>query len=218
VKWFRLYNDVIHNPKLLMLSPGDRWYYIGLLALKQEGVLDRFTGEKLDRAIATQLRLTIVEWEEAARRLEAEELIDEEYQPIGWDDRQYTHDSSAERTRNYRNRLKNKQCDVSDRHSDVTVTGSDTDTDTDTDKRVRQKRKRFVPPTLEEVSARCQEMGYQVDPERFWNFYESQGWKVGKNPMRDWHRALAGWQSRDGNKASRKSEFLDDLTDTSWAH
>lgn len=85
-------------------------------------------------------------------------------------------------------------------------------------KRVAQKRKRFVPPTLEEVSARCQEMGYGIDADRFWNFYESQGWKVGKNPMRDWHKALAGWQSREGNKTSRKADFIDDLTDTSWAH
>lgn len=218
MKWFRLYNDVIHNPKLLMLNPGDRWYYVGLLALKQEGVLDRFSGDKLDRAIATQLRLTAAEWDEVARRLEAEELIDSEYQPIGWDDRQYTHDSSADRTRKYRNRLKTKECDAGDRHSDVTVTGSETETDTETDKRDRQKRKRFVPPTLEQVSDRCRECNYGVDPSRFWNFYESQGWKVGKNPMRDWHKALAGWQSREGNQTSRKSDFVDDLTDTSWAH
>ena len=217
MKWFRLYNDVIHNPKLLMLSPGDRWYYVGLLALKQEGVLDRFSGEKLDRAIATQLRLTAAEWEEAARRLEAEELIDSEYQPIGWDDRQYTHDSSAERTRKYRNRLKSKECDAGDRHSDVTVTGSDTDTDTETDKRRGQKRKRFVPPTLEHVSVRCRECNYRVSPDRFWNYYESQGWRVGKNPMKDWHKALASWESRQGNNTSRKTEIIDDLTDTSWA-
>jgi hypothetical protein len=84
-------------------------------------------------------------------------------------------------------------------------------------KTYRQKRKRFVPPTLEQVAERCQECNYGIDPNRFWNFYESQGWKVGKNPMRDWHKALAGWQSREGNQTSRKSDFVDDLTDTSWA-
>lgn len=84
-------------------------------------------------------------------------------------------------------------------------------------KTYRQKRKRFVPPTLEQVAERCQECNYGVDPNRFWNFYESQGWKVGKNAMRDWHKALAGWQSREGNQTSRKSNFVDDLTDTSWA-
>jgi hypothetical protein len=84
-------------------------------------------------------------------------------------------------------------------------------------KTYRQKRKRFVPPTLEQVVERCREFNYGVDPNRFWNFYESQGWKVGKNPMRDWHKALAGWQSREGNQTSRKTDFIDDLTDTSWA-
>ena len=83
------------------------------------------------------------------------------------------------------------------------------------------KRKRFTPPTEDEVRERCDEMGYTVCPARFWNYYESQGWKVGKNSMKDWHKALAGWQARDGDKAkgsTRDSDIRDDLTDTSWAH
>jgi hypothetical protein len=88
-------------------------------------------------------------------------------------------------------------------------------------KESRAKRKRFTPPTEDEVRERCFEMGYTVCPARFWNYYESQGWKVGKNSMKDWHKALAGWQARDGDKAkgsTRDSDIRDDLTDTSWAH
>ena len=92
------------------------------------------------------------------------------------------------------------------------------ETPIETPKKKGAKRKRFTPPTLEQVNQRISEMGYTLDGERFFYYYESNGWRVGKNPMKDWHQALAGWQSREGNKTSRKSDFVDDLTDTSWAH
>lgn len=63
--------------------------------------------------------------------------------------------------------------------------------------------KRFIPPTVEEVSAYCKEKGYDVDPERFVSFYASKGWKVGKNSMVDWKMAIVGWVKRD---KERKAE------------
>ena len=87
------------------------------------------------------------------------------------------------------------------------------------------KGKRFARPTLDEVKIYCAEKGYTVDPERFINHYESNGWKVGKNSMKSWQAALANWnktekQSVNRNKTnSTKSTSLhDDLTDTSWAN
>ncbi len=57
---------------------------------------------------------------------------------------------------------------------------------------------RFVPPKVEEVRSYCQENGYlAVDPERFINFYQSKGWKVGKESMKDWKAAVRNWNSRD---------------------
>ncbi len=58
-------------------------------------------------------------------------------------------------------------------------------------------RRRFRPPTMEEVQARIDEMRYGVSASRFVAYYESNGWRVGKNPMKDWKAALAGWESRD---------------------
>lgn len=60
-----------------------------------------------------------------------------------------------------------------------------------------KKSTAFHPPTLEEVKARCAEMGYSLDPVAFVSHYQSVGWKVGKNPMKDWHASLAGWESRE---------------------
>jgi len=59
------------------------------------------------------------------------------------------------------------------------------------------KKKGFQPPSLEEVKARCEALGYKVNPEAFIAHYQSVGWKVGKNPMKDWQAALAGWNARE---------------------
>lgn len=64
------------------------------------------------------------------------------------------------------------------------------------------KRKRFTPPTLEEVAGYCEERGNGIDPERFIDYYESNGWMVGKNRMKDWKAAVRTWERRDGGKPS----------------
>lgn len=58
-------------------------------------------------------------------------------------------------------------------------------------------RKRFSPPTLEELSSYISEKGYTIDPQRFMDHYESIGWKVGRNPMKDWRAAVRTWGSRE---------------------
>ena len=64
------------------------------------------------------------------------------------------------------------------------------------------KRKRFVPPTLEEVKEYCLERKNNVDPQRFINYYTSNGWMVGKNKMKDWKAAVRTWEKNgfDNNK------------------
>ena len=71
--------------------------------------------------------------------------------------------------------------------------------------KTRNKREPFRPPTIEEVAAYCSEMHYTINPETFVSYYESNGWKVGKNPMKDWKSAVRGWQARDkDHKAESK--------------
>ena len=62
------------------------------------------------------------------------------------------------------------------------------------------RAKRFTPPTLEEVIAYCSERGNAVDPERFIDYYESNGWKVGKNKMKDWKAAIRTWEKSEKPK------------------
>ena len=55
---------------------------------------------------------------------------------------------------------------------------------------------RFTKPTLEEIIAYCEEQGNNVDPQAFYDFYESKGWKVGNQPMKDWWAAVRTWERR----------------------
>jgi hypothetical protein len=78
---------------------------------------------------------------------------------------------------------------------------------------------KFKEPSIEEVKAYCLEQENEVIPEQFINYYQSNGWKVGKNPMKDWKAAVRNWEcnSRNINQAPkaksddsvRMGKFLD---------
>ena len=55
-----------------------------------------------------------------------------------------------------------------------------------------------IPPTVEMVRAYCLERGNNVDAEKFFDFYESKNWYVGKNKMKDWQAAVRTWEKQDG--------------------
>lgn len=71
-----------------------------------------------------------------------------------------------------------------------------------------KENRRFSPPSVEEVSAYCQERQNNVDPQRFVDFYVSKGWKVGQNPMRDWKAAVRTWEQRDGEQGKRPAKVV----------
>lgn len=61
-----------------------------------------------------------------------------------------------------------------------------------------KKAVRFVPPTVEQVRAYCEERGNRVDPERFVNHYEASGWKRNRGvPLIDWKAAVRNWEKND---------------------
>ena len=70
------------------------------------------------------------------------------------------------------------------------------------------KKKRFVPPTLENVSGYCQEKGLSVDAQRFIDFYESKGWMVGKNKMKDWKAACRNWNRSEKKPVVTKANNM----------
>lgn len=76
---------------------------------------------------------------------------------------------------------------------------------------IEKKREGFTKPTLDEVKAYVIEKGYRFDAEAFYSFYESNGWKVGKNPMKSWKDACTTWEKRESSSAP-KSKKLSDMS------
>ena len=74
----------------------------------------------------------------------------------------------------------------------------------------KPKRKNFVKPTVEEIEAFCKEKKYTVNAQQFFNYYESNGWKIGRNAMKSWQAAVQNWNTRD--KANKKA------TGTMWSN
>lgn len=75
--------------------------------------------------------------------------------------------------------------------------------DTDKEKECIKPQKRFTKPALEEVQAYCQERNNNVDAHRWYNHYEAVGWKVGKNPMKDWKASVRTWERSETNGNNR---------------
>ncbi len=91
--------------------------------------------------------------------------------------------------------------------------------------KVKDNNKIFKPPTMDDVRAYCTERGNSVDPQSFVDFYESKGWMIGKNKMKDWKAAVRTWErsetktrqegtaklARDNNNFERRKYDFDAL-------
>ena len=75
------------------------------------------------------------------------------------------------------------------------------------------RSKRFVPPTVDEVRAYCQDRQNGIDPQRFIDHYTSNGWMVGRTKMKDWQAAVRTWEQRAKTQPQAKGKssnpFLD---------
>lgn len=69
----------------------------------------------------------------------------------------------------------------------------------------RKEGVRFQKPTIEDIKVYCIVRKNRVDPVAFYNYYESNGWRVGKNPMKDWKAAVRTWESREESRPRTES-------------
>lgn len=79
-----------------------------------------------------------------------------------------------------------------------------TDEDTLADK--PPARSRFSPPSEEDVLEYITRMGYSLDAGQFMDYYTSNGWRVGRNPMKDWKAAVRTWNRKEGNNGKTEAE------------
>lgn len=56
-------------------------------------------------------------------------------------------------------------------------------------------KKKFIVPTVEEITQYCKERNNSINPQKFYDFYESKGWMVGKNKMKNWKAAVRTWET-----------------------
>lgn len=93
-----------------------------------------------------------------------------------------------------------------------------------TEKEEPAKHTRFEKPTVKEIAVYCSERKNGIDPQAFFDFYESKGWKVGAVKMKDWRASVRTWEQRrkteqtgGRNKASgmwgNENEIPDEITD-----
>ena len=138
-------------------------------------------------------------------------IVDDVYALANWEKYQeedklaQIREQNRIRQKNYYDKHKSKKLD-----NNVMLTlgmtssnALDIDKEEDIDKELnikennKKKNTTFQKPTLEEVKTYCKERKNSVDAERFIAYYESNGWKVGRNPMKDWKMAIITWEKRD---------------------
>lgn len=132
-RWFRLYDEMLDDPKAQRLPPQDFKIWINLLCLasRNDGKLPCISDIAFALRISENDAVTMVE------RLHIAGLIDKRnggpdgfrYSPHGWEKRQYKSDNSADRVKKHREK-RNGECNVS---CNVTETPPDTDTEADTE-------------------------------------------------------------------------------------
>lgn len=81
---------------------------------------------------------------------------------------------------------------------------------------IREDKKRekniFIIPSIEEIKAYCQERQNNVDANKFFNFYESKGWMVGKTKMKDWKASVRTWEKDSTESSKDQKKSVDQLT------
>lgn len=116
--------------------------------------------------------------------------------------------ASAERMRTHRKKV--SQCDA---HVTPLLHMSDVEKEKEIEKD-KSKSKRFIPPTLEEAKAYCDERKNNVDPQKFIDYYTANGWKVGgRAKMKDWKASIRTWE-RNGFTQKRERVNIPDYMTT----
>lgn len=218
-KWFKFYGqEYLSDPKIERLSPTERSCWITLLCIGSltDGLIRFLTIESLlQKSGIQQDPYHQEEWDKALgilQKFESLEMV--EVRKNGdiliknWEKRQETNLTGAERVRNFRERQKSKE-NKGERESvthDVTKVTLDKNR---LDKNRLDKKDsvsgKFRKPTLQEVQEYCKERGNTVDPQRFIDHYESNGWKVGgRSAMKDWKASVRTWEKNRFNSPQGK--------------
>ena len=129
--------------------------------------------------------------------------------------------SEADRKREYRQRIETDRTNVQTKVREISEKSPPEielelkkeikiEKEIDSSASTTTKRKRFEKPTLSEIEQYCIERKNNVNAEQFFDYYESNGWKVGKNSMKDWKAAVRTWERSEYRKPNSKKNSKED--------
>lgn len=92
------------------------------------------------------------------------------------------------------------QCSEADKSAKRDKRKTSAEQQRNTDKNVKNV-KNIVPPTIEMVEQYCLEQNLPINPQKFMDYYDSNGWKVGKSKMKDWQATVRSWARREAENS-----------------
>jgi hypothetical protein len=84
-----------------------------------------------------------------------------------------------------------------------------TDKQRATTKESKEIKNIFIPPNFNDILEFCMQNDLDLDANKFINFYESKGWLVGKNKMKNWQAAVRNWATPKQPKEKRYEDMTD---------
>lgn len=236
VKWIKIVTDIFDDEKMLLIDAlPDRdgiiviWFKLLCLAGKQNNGGVFMLNDKIaytDEMLATIFRRPINTVRLALNTFEQfgmVELVNNAYTIPNWEKHQSLDKLEAAKEKNRlrvaKHREKQKALAKRNDYSNEHVTEGNAidknrieedknriEIDSVPQAETPVKEKRFIPPTFEEVKEYCLSRQKGVDAERFIDYYTANGWKVGKNKMKDWKAAVRTWEK---NKYSNNGSSVD---------
>lgn len=230
--WLKLHKDFFQRKeikRLRRIAGGDTYTIIYLKMLLRSIMSDgKLYFDGLEDDFASELALDLDEKEENVQ-ITIQYLLksgllemcsDEEYYLPDTKDSTGCETAVAIRVRKHRERKKALQC-----NTDVTkvkqLCNGEIEIEIEKELKIEKeldtkanksptKAKRFVKPTLSEIKQYCIERNNNVNAEQFFDYYESNGWRVGKNSMKDWKAAVRTWERSEYRKPNSKKNSKED--------
>lgn len=232
VKWIKIVTDIFDDEKIKYIETmpnGDEiiviWFRIlclagrsnnsGLLMMTDKiAYTDEMLSSIFNRDVKSiNLALNVFE------SLDMIESIENKIYIMNWEKHQSGEmlDKIKEQTRqrvaNYRSKKVNSVTQaLQERYGNAT--DIELELDKELDKDIKDIKKRFVKPTIDEVKSYINEKQYNVDPEAFINYYEANGWKIGRNSMKSWEASIRYWANnklyRNGTN-NRRVEIVSEM-------
>lgn len=233
--WLKLHKDFFQRKeikRLRKIAGGDTYTIIYLKMLLRSIMSDgKLYFDGLEDDFASELALDLDEKEENVQ-ITIQYLLksgllemcsDEEYYLPDTKDSTGSETAVASRVRKHREKQKALQCNTDVTQVKHLCNGEieiELEKDIEIEKEIDSsakstttKRKRFEKPTLSQITQYCLERNNNVNAEQFYDYYESNGWKVGKNAMKDWKACVRTWERNEYRKPTTKKTNTEQTLD-----